>query len=79
MSDLIEREYSKASSVADFQLIDDYKILQKTLEKSEIMSEQKSVLIEELRKHIWPSDYEIIKDRVISSDQYNKITLHSND
>lgn len=60
------------------QTILEFNELKKVLEKVQITSEQKSVLLESLKKVIWEDEYNKIKEEVISSDNFKKITLHSN-
>jgi len=77
ISDFIERTYWQPNSVADFALIDENKILASTVETVSVASEQKTVLIEALKKSLWDVEYSRIRDNVLKSDAYNKINLHS--
>lgn len=76
--DLVQTEYSQPTSIADFQLISEFNELKKVLEKVQTTSEQKSVLLEAMKKALWESQYEIIKEETVQSKNFKKVTLHSN-
>ena len=75
--DLVQQTYWQPSSVADFQLVSEFNETKKVLEKVQTLSEQKSVLLEAMKKALGTEAYEKMKEEVMSSDHFNKITLHS--
>ena len=75
--DIVQQAYWQPSSVADFQMISEFNELKKVLEKVQVLSEQKSVLLEAMKNTMWTEPYETIKEEVMSSDHFKKITLHS--
>ena len=76
--DIVQSQFSQPSSIADFQLVSEFNETKKVLEKVQITSEQKSVLLEAMRDALWLDKYEDIKNSVINSEHFKKITLHSN-
>lgn len=76
--DIIEQTFSESLWVTDVQTVLEFNELKKVLEKVQTTSEQKSVLLEAMRDVLWLEQYEDIKNKVISSDHFKKITLHSN-
>ena len=70
--------YWQSNWIADVQLVTEFNELKKVLEKVQTTSEQKSVILEVMKKELWDEKYNAIKESTINSDNFQKITLHSN-
>lgn len=78
VADEVDRQWQNQVAL-DPQTEDENKMLRKANEQLDLVSAQKSVIIEALKREIGDGKYAEIRERTVNSSQFKSLTLHANE
>lgn len=76
-ADEVDKQWQQ-QQVLDPQTRSENELLRKANEHLDLVSAQKSVLIEALKREIGTEKYDAIREQTVNSDQFKSLTLHAN-